>query len=57
MDENPESGKISKFTFEEQQRLSGFFLTLLAVDKRLNPEFYQPKNSKKDESNHSGEGV
>jgi len=57
MDKEPKSGKISKFTFEEQQRLLGFFSILLKTDKRLHPEFYKANQDKKHESDNSSESV
>jgi len=46
-----------KFTFEERQRLLGFFSILLKVDKRVNPDYYKPKQDIHHESNTTGESV
>lgn len=57
MEEDSKNDIIPKFTFEERHRLLGFFSILLAVDKQLHPEHYQPKQKKTDESNTIGEGI
>ena len=57
MDNEPENDKILEYSFEERQRLLGFFSILLTVDKRLHPELYKPKNNKGNESNNSSESI
>ncbi len=52
-----DNGKKSKFTFEERQRLLGFFSILLKVDKRINPDYYKPKQNNDNESDTTGAGI
>jgi hypothetical protein len=50
LNEKQRSGKVFKmanFSLNEQRNFVGFFVLLLKVDKRVNPAFYQRKNTQK----------